>query len=106
MFVKLSNSYQFVKLSSIVKIESADDYSVLFLASGESHLTGKSLKEWESRLPESNFVRIHRFTIINTDHVIRSEPWLRQSFKIYMNTLKEPVTLSRRFFHMIREKMG
>lgn len=106
MFVRLSDNFQFIRLSNIIKIEAADDYSVVFLLNGESHLTLKPMKEWEARLPANTFTRIHRSTIINMDQVARLEPWFNQSYKVYLNGLREPVTLSRRFFQEIRRRHG
>jgi len=106
MFVKLSDSFQFIRLSNIVKIEAADDYSVVFLLNGESHLTLKPMKDWEARLPDNTFARVHRSTIINMDQVARLEPWFNQAYKVYLNNLHEPVTLSRRFFQEIRRRLG
>ncbi len=106
LFVKLSDTFQFIRLSNIVKIEAADDYSVVFLLNGESHLTLKPMKDWEARLPANTFARVHRSTIINMDQVARLEPWFNQSYKVYLNGLREPVTLSRRFFQEIRRRHG
>lgn len=106
MFVKLSDSFQFIRLSNIIKIEAADDYSVVFLLNGESHLTLKPMKDWEARLPANTFARVHRSTIINMDQVARLEPWFNQAYKVYLNGLHEPVTLSRRFFQEIRRRHG
>ncbi len=106
MFVKLTNSYQFIRLSHIIKVEAADDYSVVFLENGDSHVVLKSMKEWEMRLPPNTFTRVHRSTIVNMDQVLKLEPWFNHSFKVYLKGLHEPVILSRRFFQEIRKKLG
>jgi len=106
IFVKLTNSYQFIRLRNILKIEAADDYSVIFLTNGESHVVLKSMKEWEMRLPPNTFTRVHRSTIINMDQVVKLEPWFNHSFKVYLQGLREPVVLSRRFFQLIRKRLG
>ncbi|MFH0762058.1 MAG: LytTR family DNA-binding domain-containing protein [Bacteroidota bacterium] len=106
IFVKLTNSYQFIRLCNIIKIEAADDYSVVFLNNGESHVVLKPMKEWEMRLPPNTFNRVHRSTIINMDQVVKLEPWFNQAYKVYLKGLHEPVTLSRRFFQDIRRRLG
>lgn len=106
IFVKLTNSYQFIRLRNILKIEAADDYTVLFLTSGESYVALKSMKEWEMRLPPGTFTRVHRSTIINMDQVVKLEPWFNHSFKVHLQGLREPVILSRRFFQLIRKRLG
>jgi len=33
----------------------------------------KTLKQWQEELPDNNFVRIHRSSIVNIEHVERIE---------------------------------
>lgn len=106
IFVKLTNSYHFIRLEDIIKIEAADDYSVVFLKNGDSHVVLKSMKEWETRLPLNTFSRIHRSTIINLDLVSKLEPWFNNSFKVYLKGLHEPVKMSRRYFSDIKKRLG
>jgi len=106
IFVRLTNSYHFIRLENIIKIEAADDYSVVFLKNGESHVVLKPLREWEARLPQDTFSRIHRSTIINLDLVCKLEPWFNNSFKVHLKGLHEPVKMSRRYFSDIKKRLG
>lgn len=106
VFLKLNDEYRFQKVQSILKIESAGDYTVVYLKDGKNMLTHKSMKEWELRLPEQMFCRIHRSTIVNYRSVKKIEPWFNHAYMVYLEGIEEPQTMSRRYFSNIKEKMG
>lgn len=58
-----------VKLSSIVYMESAGEYVRLHLADGTKLVTLFRLKNMESSLQSSQFVRVHRSYIVNMSYV-------------------------------------
>jgi len=106
IFVKLTNSYHFIRLTTIIKIEAADDYSEVYLDNGESFIVLKSMKKWEQRLPTNTFARIHRSTIVNLDQVEKVEPWFNNRHKVYLKKTNEPVIMSKRYFADIRRRLG
>jgi DNA-binding LytR/AlgR family response regulator len=63
------------------------------------------MMEWEKRLPEQYFCRIHRSTIINISMIEKIEPWYNQSYHVYIKGLMEPFTMSRRYFKTIKNKL-
>jgi two-component system LytT family response regulator len=105
VFLKINNKYTFLKINSIVKISSKGDYSEIIISNGKKALILKSMKEWESRLPENHFVRIHRSTIINTDQVNRIEPWYNSSHLVYLKGIEKPAVMSRRYFTKVKEQL-
>jgi two-component system LytT family response regulator len=105
IFIKLNNKYTFLKISSIMKISSKGDYSEIIVNKGKNALVLKSMKEWESRLPENHFIRIHRSTIINTDQVNRIEPWYNNSHLVYLEGIEKPAVMSRRYFTKVKEQL-
>src|SRR5262245_268305 len=64
LFLEVGERSHFLKVAAIVYINAAGDYSEVFTESGQKSLVLKSLKEWEERLPEKYFTRIHRSTIV------------------------------------------
>lgn len=58
-----------VKLSNIVYLESAGEYVRLHMADGAKLVTLFRLKNMESTLQESQFMRVHRSYIINLSYV-------------------------------------
>jgi two-component system LytT family response regulator len=107
LFLRLGQERAFVRVRDIVAIEADGDGSTLRLA---PHLvrkpSAKSLREWEQRLPDRQFVRIHRSIIVNLEYVERLEPWSHASQRVYLRGVAEPVTMSRRFGARLRERFG
>ena len=107
LLLRLGEERVFVRVRDIVAIEADGDGSTLRIA---PHLTrkssSKSLREWEQRLPDRQFVRIHRSTIVNLEYVERLEQWSHASQHVYMRGMKEPLTMSRRFGARIRDRFG
>lgn len=69
VFVKSGSATRFVPVAQIVSIGSCENYTELQLQHGQKLLTLRTLKSWEGALPDSMFVRIHRQTIVNLQHV-------------------------------------
>lgn len=64
------------------------------------------MKQWESILPTTNFIRIHRTSIINMAYIERIEKWFNNSFNIYMKNETQPVIVSRRYGARLKKAFG
>ncbi len=107
LFLRLNDHPAFVRVADIIAIEAAADHSLVHLATlPQAAQTNKALREWEQRLPEPHFVRIHRSTMINLGHVVRVEEWSHASFRVHMRNLTEPLTMSRRYGARVRSQLG
>lgn len=106
LFLLLNSRYAFVKLSSILAIQAAGDYSEIILQTGEKKLTLKPMREWEERLPDSSFCRIHRSTIVNINFIEKISEWTNGSFLVKIKGIQNPFTMSRRYAATIKKKMG
>ena len=107
LFLRLGEERAFVRVRDIVAIEADGDGSTLVLAPQMSRKpSAKSLREWEQRLPDRHFVRIHRSTIANLDYVERLEPWSHASQLVYLRGMAKPLTMSRRFGARLRDRFG
>ena len=107
LLLRLGEERVFVRVRDIVAIEAEGDGSTLRLAPKMSRKpSSKSLREWEQRLPDRQFVRIHRSTIVNLEYVERLEQWSHASQHVYLRGLPEPVTMSRRFGTRLRDRFG
>lgn len=105
IFINSGESSRFLKVSSIVYIRAAGVYSEVITHEGNVILIHKPLNEWEERLPERQFTRIHRSTIINLSCVNRIERWFNNSYQVYLLNIKEPLTLSRRYATKLKDKL-
>lgn len=63
-----------VETRDIATITGAQDYSEVLMIDRSFHLVRMSLGEFEERLDQSRFLRVHRSIIINFDHLERVEP--------------------------------
>lgn len=106
VFILFNNSYCFLKVDSIVMISSANDYTEIVINEGKRGLVSKPMREWESRLPEQCFARIHRSTIINLQYVDKIEDWFNYSYRIYLKGFEKPVVMSRRYASNVKKRFG
>ena len=106
VFLLVNNTHQFIKVNSIIKILSAGNYSEIYTTGKIKGFVLKSMREWENRLPENNFVRIHRNAIVNLDFVDHIEEWFNYSYKVHLKGIEKPLVMSRRYASKIKGKMG
>jgi two-component system LytT family response regulator len=98
IYVRLNNyASRFIKISSISFIEPVGNYSRIVTIEGKHCLVLKTLKQWQEDLPDDNFVRIHRSSIVNIDHVDRIEKKSNKQHKAYLKNIPEPLEVSRRY---------
>jgi two-component system, LytTR family, response regulator len=106
LFILFGQHFKFLKINTILFIASSGDYSEVHLSDGSRGLTNRSMQEWEDRLPETVFCRIHRSTIINLDFVVKVEEWFNSTFRVTLQNVQEPFVMSRRYATQIKGKMG
>lgn len=104
LFANSKGRVGFVKINSILYIQAAGDYSEVFTNTGEKRMVLRTLKEWEEYLPDNNFLRIHRNTIINLNFIDKVEPWAKSTFQIHMRHINEPFTTSQKYTKELRKK--
>lgn len=106
LFLRLDERMAFVRVRAIIAILAAGDDSCLLLADGRRARVRKSLREWAERLPDRDFVRIHRSTVVNLEYVERLEEWSHASYRVYLRGLAEPLQMSRRRAARLRARFG
>jgi two-component system LytT family response regulator len=106
LFLEVDEHSRFLKINTIICISAAGDYTEIVTCDGQKSLVMKSLKEWEDRLPEKYFTRIHRSTIINLEYIERIVGWFNRSYQVHLRHLKEPLTMSRRYAVKLKLKFG
>ncbi|NQV49677.1 MAG: response regulator transcription factor [Candidatus Marinimicrobia bacterium] len=106
LLLKLDTSLGFLKISSIICITSAGDYSEVLTSTKKKVLVHKSMAEWETRLPTAFFSRIHRTTIVNMEGIDRLEEWFNNSYRVYMKGIEDPYVMSRRYVAKLKQKLS
>ncbi len=105
-FINTKEESKFIKVSSIKCITAADVYTEIYTETGGKFLLSKTMNEWEQQLPKKNFIRIHRSTIINLEHIEKVEKWFNYSYRVYLKDFAGPLTISRRYANKIKGKFG
>lgn len=104
LFIRLTKKMFFIGIESIVFINSAKEYTEVYTNDGKKGLVDKTMNEWETRLPENHFTRIHRSTIINLQYIRDIEEYTNNSYKIYLKGFAEPLIMSNRYSKKIKDK--
>ncbi len=94
----------FFMVRDIVYIAAAGDYTEVHLADGRMHLALRPLHEWEDRLPDQHFVRIHRSTLVHLEHVTAVKRTPSYAYRVHLSAVDEPVTMSRRYAAKVKER--
>jgi two-component system LytT family response regulator len=97
---------RFVRVRAIACLTSAGDYTEVTTGDGQRLLTNAPLREWDERLPERLFARIHRTAIVNLERVERVEPAGEDSYRVFLEGLAQPFPMSRRQTARLRAKLG
>lgn len=106
LFTTIGSKMQFLKINSIQLIQSDGDYTYVTTSEGTKGLITKTMKEWEERLPENHFIRVHRNSIINTNFIDEIEKWFNYSYRVKLKGIEEPVIISRRYAKKLKNLFG
>jgi len=102
--VKIGDKILLIKLADIVYIEAEDKYVFLHTTDGRKHLTDFTITVLEEKLPEA-FIRIHRSSIINTEHIKEIRKGFNGALIFVMdNVAGSKLTSSRSNGDMLRER--
>ena len=103
LFVAEGNKPQFLKINEIECIAAFNEYTNIYLNNSKKLVIRKSLREWESVLPNNMFVRIHRSTIINFEFIDRVEKFYNRSYLVYLKNIKQPFAISQRYYTKLKK---
>jgi two-component system LytT family response regulator len=103
--VKIGDRILLIKLSEILFIDAEDKYVFLHTADGKKHLTDFTISSLEDKLPEQ-FLRIHRGTMINTDHIKEIRKGFNGALIFLMNHTDARLMSSRSNGDMLRDRFG
>jgi two-component system, LytTR family, response regulator len=106
LFLTIGRNSRFLRVREIKYISAADVYSEIVTVDNQKALVLKPLSEWEERLPENYFARIHRSAIINIELVERVEKLFNRSYQVYLRGESAPLTMSRRYAARLKEKLS
>ena len=94
----------FVKTDDVAWLAAEGNYTRVHVA-GKDYLLRETLTAFEAQLDKASFVRIHRSTIVNLDHVRELEPLAHGQFAVLLDDGTR-LTLSRRFRDHFERALG
>lgn len=90
--VKSGSRIHVIPVGDIIFLEAQDDY-VMIHTREKKYLKQKTMKYFESRLPEKDFIRVHRSSIVRIDEITHLELYEKDSYIVILkNGLKLPVS--------------
>jgi hypothetical protein len=101
--VKKHQEIHFVPVNRIMYFEANGDY-VLIHTDESKYLKDRTMKYWETHLPDDLFVRIHRSFIINIEWIAKIELYEKETYKVQLkngNSLKA----SSAGYKLLKQKM-
>ena len=95
---------QLVRAADIRWCEAERNYVRLHVATA-AHLLRSTLHDLERRLDPERFVRVHRSSIVNVEHLTRLEPWFHGEYVAFLSDGAR-VRVSRTYSAHLRELVG
>jgi two-component system, LytTR family, response regulator len=106
LVLPVNRHLRFVRVDAILCIRAADDYSEVTTVEGKKGLVQKSMAEWEARLPERHFCRIHRSTIVNIRYVERIDELPGGTLGVVLRGAETVLVASRRQAQALRHRLA
>ena len=106
IILKGNNTLLFSNVNEITHIIAENQYTKVFFKNSKNIVVYKSLKEWESILPDNEFIRIHRSYVININYVEKIEKYSKSAFSIKLENINNIFISSRRFSAKIRANIN
>ena len=103
LFVQKSDKYFRILSSDVLYLEASGDYTVLSTSS-DQYVSSNGISKLEEKLDPQIFLRIHRSTIVNQNHLKEIEKHFNGGLIVKMDNGKS-FPVSRSYVKMIREKI-
>ncbi len=96
VLAKISGRLCSFKVEDIAVIEAVGDYTKITTISGTNCLVKNTMKRWLNRLPQGEFFRVHRSTIVNMNHVQSLVEDQKDRYQVKIHQIGKPLPVSRR----------
>ncbi len=97
IMIKSNSTRFFICLHDIIAISSiGGNYASIIMNNGDKLVSRRTMKEWETCLPETAFIRIHRSTIINISFIKHIACENDGTCTVLLVGYEPPFTVSRR----------
>lgn len=106
LFLRLDERMGFLAVAQIRAVLADGDRAIVVTLDGRRWQVRKPLREWVLRLPEEQFLQIHRGALVNLNEVQRVDEWSHGSFHVHLRGESTPMVMSRRFASRVRARLG
>lgn len=103
--VKDRGRIHIVPLQELIYLQATGDYVTLFTSSNGQFLKEQTMKFFESHLPSSRFIRIHRSYIINIDYVDRVELMGKETYQLLLKN-GTSLRISNTGYKLLKEQLS
>ena len=93
-----------IPVKDVVWVDAAGDYMCVHCSDGETHILRKTMKQLEQELDPSQFIRVHRSVIVNSDEVAKVLTLSSGEYVIQL-TNKHEIRVSRSYREKVREAL-
>ncbi len=102
IFINDKRSPGFYSVNEIQYIKSLKDYTRIYMTDGRRYIMRKPMIHWVRMLPDEQFLRIHRQTIINLNYVSKMEPLPSNRLAVIMKHSGKRLEVSQRYHGRIK----
>jgi two-component system LytT family response regulator len=85
MAVRVGERAFLIEMSEVAYFQARDKYVFLYTSAGKEYLVDQTVAELESRLDPRKFVRVHRSTLVNIDHVREIQDWFNGKYRLVLD---------------------
>ena len=103
ILVNIGKKLKLIEFSRIECITASKEYSKIIADDGCKILVRKSIRNWVETLPDKDFLRIHRSTIVNMAFLDKIEKNGNRSYVIYLKNISIPFQMSQRYSNIMRK---
>jgi two-component system, LytTR family, response regulator len=103
IMIEQKNSIHFLRIDNIVLINASKSYTILIDKTGRNYLISRSMSEWELKLPEEHFCRVHRSSIVNFNFIEKTEK-SGNTAVITIAGIPDTVIVSRGYYKHLKAK--
>jgi len=102
--VKSGQKLNVITIPEIVYFQAEGDYVRIFTDTGK-FLKEDTIKFFQARLPETQFVRVHRSYLVNISKILRIELYEKQNQQLTLSN-GEKLKISASGYKRLREVLG
>lgn len=106
LYIRTGDAVLAVDRGDLILIEADGDYTHLHFSNRHHCTELRSLKSWESQLPEAEFIRISQRHIVHNGRIRRLDRSTASGWLLHLHDWPEPLGVGRAYRHRIRQHLG